>query len=176
MFKDRLKEATRGAFAQLLERRLYDRKLTIWDPAGGELGSCREKIDYTNRARLPADAVDIRRRGVDVTERIAEEELAESVIHYRKEIVLRAGHLEGGGGLTDILRFHVARWTHDMDEPDQEIEYFDAEAHVLAPVRAAKTYHVDVVFRFHARPDQPPQTSLMRLILDQHGIKRIERT
>jgi hypothetical protein len=176
MFKDRLKEATRGAFAELLERRLYDRKVSIEHPAGGELGWCREKIDYATRDRLPADAMEIRHLGLDASERIAEEELAETVIHYRKEIVLRAGHLEAGAGLTDILRFHVARWTRDMDEPDQEIEYFDADAHAVAPVRAAKTYHVDVVFRFHARRNQAPQTTLMRLILDQNGIKRIERT
>jgi hypothetical protein len=177
MFKDRLKEAVRNVFSQLLQRGLYDRKVVIEDPAGGQLGWCREKIDFETRDRLPAAAVEIRRRGVDATERIAEEELAETVIHYKKEIVLRPlDERSGGAGLTDILRFHVGRWTHDMDEPDQEIEYVDAATQALGPVRAAKTYHVDVVFRFHARPKQAPSTTLMRIVLDRNGIKRIERT
>jgi hypothetical protein len=179
MFKDRIKEGSRNAFSQLLQRSLFDRKVVIADPAGGKLGWCREKIDFATRSRLPPDAVAIRRRGMDSTDGIAEEELAVTVIHYRKEIVLRPPRLDvrsGGVGLTDILRFHVGRWTHEMDEPDQEIEYIDAETQALDPVRAAKTYHVDVVFRFHARPEQPPQTTLMRLILDRNGIKRIERT
>src|SRR5262249_53151114 len=98
---------------------------------------------------------------------------------YRKEIVLlpRPPDVRSGGtGVTDIIRFHVARWTHEMDEPDKEIEYIDATTQALDPVKAAKTYHVDVVFRFHARPNQAPQTTLMRVILDRNGIKRIERT
>lgn len=179
MFKDRIKESTRGLFARLLERGLYDRKIVIEDPAGGTLGHCFEKIDYRPRRRLPSDVMEIRRRGCEPTARIAEEELFETVIHYKKELVLSARQLagrRGSVGLTDILRFHVARWTHDMDEPDQEIEYVDAATHTLGPVRAAKTYHVDVVFRFHARAGQAPQTTLMRLILDRNGIKRIERS
>jgi hypothetical protein len=179
MFKDRLKEATRALFSRLLDQSLYDRKIVIDDPAGGTLGACREKIGYLRAADLPVDAVEIRRRGVDPMVRMAKEELRETVIHYKKEMVLSARRLTerpGGGGVTDILRFHVARWTHDMDEPDQEIEYVDAETTALGAVRAAKTYHVDVVFRFHSRGGRALQTTLMRLILDRNGIKRIERT
>jgi hypothetical protein len=96
------------------------------------------------------------------------------VIHYQKHIRMRSARLEDRSGVTDILRFHIARLTHDMDEPDQEIAWFDEETHALGPVRAAKTYRVDVVFRF-TTPGKPPQTTLVRLILDRNGIRRIER-
>jgi hypothetical protein len=176
MFKDRLKEASRAFFARALEKKFYDRKIIIEDPAGGLLGVCREKIDYHHPDTLPAPVREIRRRGSDPTARVAEEELPQTCLHYKKEIVLDSRKLLGrrsGGGLTDIVRFHIARLLHDMDEPDQEIEYIDAITRRLDPIRAAKVYRVDVVFRFSSQND-PPATTLMRLILDRRGIKRIE--
>lgn len=178
MFREHIKEGTRSLFSRLLERHLYDRKIVIDDPAGGELGWLREKIGYVPSEGLPADIVEVRRRSVDPTLRAAEEELHETVIHYRKEIILAARRLvarRGATGLTDIVRFHVGRWTRDMDEPAGEIDYVDASTQSLGPVQAAKTYRVDVAFRFHARVGRPPSTQLMRLILDRNGIKRIER-
>jgi hypothetical protein len=176
MFKDRLKEGTRALFSRWLERHVYDRKIVIDDPAGGRLGLCREKIEYVPQERLPADIRIARERGEDPALRIAEAELRESIIRYRKEIVLDSRRLRdrpGGGGVTDILRFHVARLLHHMDEPDQEIEWVDFETRRLDPIRAAKVYHVDVVFRFQGGGRQVA-TTLMRLILDRRGIKRID--
>jgi hypothetical protein len=114
--------------------------------------------------------------------RLAEEELQESVIHYKKEIALDAKRLleRGptaalGAGVTDIARFNIERFLRDMDEPHQKIEYVDQSTGSIGPISAAKVYHVDVVFRFAAREASRSATSLMRLILDRRGIKRIER-
>lgn len=179
MFKDRLKEGTRALFARFLERSMWDRRIVIEDPAGGDLGTCREKIEFAAPAALPAEVRAIRQKAADPGLRAAEDELHETVIHYRKSIVLDAAALEarrgGGGAITDILRFHVGRLLRDTDEPEQEIEYMDRETQEMSPIRAAKVYHVDVVFQFTGRPDEPVSTTLMRLILDRHGIKRIER-
>lgn len=176
MFKDRLKEATRGVFAAILEKRLFDRKIVIFDPAGGELGTCQEKVEFVREARLPADAQAIRSAKHDPSLRVAEIELQESVIHYRKRIVLSGRSLarQHGVGVTDILRFHLGRFLHDMDEPLQVIDYMERDSRALSPVRAAKVYHLDVVFRFAARPDEAPTTKLLRLVVDRDGIKRVE--
>jgi len=173
MFKDRIKEGARGIFSRWLQR-FWDRKIVIDDPAGGSLGTCNEKIHYVRKEDVPAEINELRARGLDVGTRLATLELDETVIHYKKELKLDAQRLEERG-LTDILRFHVARLLHDMDEPDQEIEYIDETTQALGPVRAAKTYHVDLIFRVSAAR-RPPQVTLMRLILDRNGIRRIERT
>jgi hypothetical protein len=180
MFKDRIKELARARFSRVLERRLFDRKVVILDPAGGELGTLQEKVEIMREQRLPDDVRAARAAHVDPSVREAESELEESVIHYRKQILLSGSALERRGvghdaaGITDIMRFHVGRFLHDMDEPDQEIEYMDEGTRALRPIRAAKVYHVDVVFRFAARPDEPPATTLMRLVMDRNGIKRLE--
>ena len=66
-----------------------------------------------------------------------------------------------------------ARLLRGMDDADHEIEYVEEGCDALEPVRAAKTYHVDVVFRFTVAGGTPV-TSLRRLIIDRNGIKRIE--
>lgn len=181
MFKDRLKEATRRVFASFLEKHFYDHNIRIEDPKGGVLGWCREKMEYLHPERLPDDVVAIRRAATppgDAPVRSDEEARRESIFRYRKEVRLNSHLLEdrhGGAGVTDIVRFHVTRVLHEMDEPFQVIEWVDRDSLQLRPVQAAKVYHVDVIFRFISRPDQPPSVTLMRLVLDREGIKRIDR-
>jgi hypothetical protein len=175
MFKDRIKDGTRQIFSKWLERGFFDRKIVIDDPAGGTLGLCREKMVYARKEDAPADVTALRARDLDLAERLATMELDETVIHYKKEVKLSSQRLQDHSGVTDIVRFHIARLLHDMDEPDREIEYIDEATQALGPVRAAKTYRVDVVFRL-TRGQGARQTSLMRLVLDRNGIRRIERT
>ena len=177
MFKDRLKAAVSAFFGRVLEARLYDRKIVVEDPAGGVLGFCKEKVEYVAPSQVPPEIRKLREEASDPRLRIAERDLQETVIRYRKEVVLdtdKLGRRRGKRGLTDILRFHIARLLHQMDEPEQEIEYIDAETLRLAPIAGSKTYHVDVAFRFESA-DGEAQTNLMRLVLDRRGIKRIER-
>ncbi|HKA91482.1 MAG TPA: hypothetical protein VKE22_27655 [Haliangiales bacterium] len=170
MAKDRIKEGARGLFARVLKRYLYDRRCVIDDPAGVEIGTFREKVEYVTV--LPEEVRRIRRRGVEPMLAWARAALAETTYRYRKQIVLESRRIPDG--LTDILRFHVGRLLRDMDEPDQEIGYVELDSDQIERVRAAKTYRVDVVFLFHTRRDAPPRTLLARLVLDRNGIKRIE--
>jgi hypothetical protein len=175
MFKDRLKEATRTFFSEVLRKTLYDRKISLVDPAGGQLGVCLEKMEYVTPRLIPAQVSALRRQGLDDAGRIAEEELQETVVHYKRQMVLSSRKLLGrrrGGGLTDIVRVHIARLLRDMDEPEQEIEFVELSTLRVAAVRASKVYHVDVVLRFETE-GRAPETTVTRLILDRRGIKRI---
>jgi hypothetical protein len=168
MFKDRLKEASRAFFARFLDKHFWDRVIHIADPRGGSLGRCREKIEYLRPDRVPSDVLAARAALTDPAVRLVEEELAETVTHYKKEIVLAGQH-----AVTDILRFHIGRLTRDMDEQFQKIDWVDRETFDLAPIKAAKVYHIDVVFRFTTRAGEPPVCSLERLVVDRRGIKRL---
>jgi len=177
MFKDRIKEATRALFARLLEKHMFDREITVEDGAGRELGQVREKIAFIRGEEVPEDVRMARRRGMDPVVQIAEEEMRESVIRYQKEVELDVRTLskQRHAGLTDILRFNVDRFLHDMDEPEEEIEYVDRETHALTCLRASKTYRIDAVVRLEPESKGKGQTLLYRLILDRNGIKRMER-
>jgi hypothetical protein len=136
-------------------------------------------MQFVESDALPPEAREVRRLGKDAAELEAEEDLRETILHYKKKIVLQPSEYflrrGGGGGVTDIVRFNVERWLRDMDEPHETIEFMDRASQTLTPIRAAKVYKVDVVFRFSITEAETPVTTLVRLILDRRGIKRIER-
>jgi hypothetical protein len=177
MFKDRIKEAARSGFARLLEKHLFDREIVVEDGAGRKLGQVREKIAFISPEEVPDEVRQARRRGMDPIVQIAEGEMRESIIRYEKEVDLDVRTLsrQRHAGLTDILRFNVDRFLHDMDEPEEEIEYVDRDTHALTCLRASKTYRIDAVVRLDGDVKGKGQTLLYRLILDRNGIKRMER-
>src|SRR5690606_12206128 len=79
-------------------------------------------------------------------------------------------------GVTDILRFSVDRFLRDMDEPEFELEYVDAEDLTVGRVRAAKAYPVDLACRIIAEEGGRKEivTQVVRLVLDRNGIKRMD--
>ena len=80
-------------------------------------------------------------------------------------------------GVTDIIRFNVERFLRDMDEPEYALEYVDLEDFSVGRVKAAKSYQVDVAFRFTTDEADQEKVSvqMVRLVLDRNGIKRMLR-
>jgi hypothetical protein len=179
MMKDRIKEGLRRILAIRAQRYLYDRTTYITDPVTKRrLGECREKVDYG--AKAPAEIYKLRKSDDFIT--ASEGELSESVIHYQKQIVLASEHLPrvavGITGVTDIIRFNVDRLLRDMDDPEYALQYVDLEDFSVGHVRAAKSYQVDLAFRFTVDRGRQRQVSyqLIRFVLDRNGIKRMHQS
>jgi hypothetical protein len=84
----------------------------------------------------------------------------------------------GGGiisGVTDIIRLNVHQLLHDMDDPEQAIDYIDLGDYSVEKVKAIKSYRVDVAFRFAVDDGDHKHTAMrvVRLVLDRNGIKRM---
>jgi hypothetical protein len=113
---------------------------------------------------------------------VSQGELSETVIRYQKKIVLDSEMLPrlGDGfitGVTDIIRLNVDRLLHDMDDPEAALEYVDLEDFTVGKVKAAKSYQVDLAFRFMVDDGDHKSSrfQLVRLVLDRNGIKRMLR-
>ncbi len=179
MFKDRLKEGLRRVLASYAGKFLYERTTRITDPVTqDDVGVCREKIDYGAAVHVPEDIARLRAKDDLVT--VAQGELAETVIRYRKKIILESEMLPriGDGlvtGVTDIIRLNIGRLLHDMDDPEYALDYVDLEDFSVGKLQMAKSYRVDVAFRFSLDDGRHQRTSvrLVRLVLDRNGIKRM---
>ncbi|MFZ5440998.1 MAG: hypothetical protein ACOZQL_13405 [Myxococcota bacterium] len=179
MFKDRMKEGLRRLLASYAGKFLYERTTRIVDPVTqDEVGKCHEKIDYDRAVDVPPEIV--RLRSQDDLAMAAQGELAETVIRYRKKIVLDSEMLpriaDGiVSGVTDIIRLNVDRLLHDMDDPEYAVEYVDLEDFSVGRVQLAKSYRIDVAFRFLVDDGRHQRTiiRLVRLVLDRNGIKRM---
>jgi hypothetical protein len=179
MMKDRIKEELRRVFASALKPYLFDRKSRIIEPVTqNQLGVCREKVDYLTATRVPNEILELRRSDDFVT--VSEGELAETVIHYQKEVALTSDLLpksSGVSGVADIIRLNVERLLRDMDDPETALEYVDLDDFSIGHIRGAKRYYVDIAFRFSVDHGRSKSVSfrLARLVLDRDGIKRMVR-
>lgn len=179
MLKDRIKEGLRRLFSSYAGRFLYERTTRIIDPVTqDEVGVCHEKVDYGRSVQVPDDVQRLRHKDDLVT--AAQSELGESVIRYRKKIVLDSDmlpRLADGivSGITDIIRVNVDTLLHDMDDPEFELEYVDLDDFSVEKVRLAKSYRVDVAFRCSLDDGEHQRTTVrvVQLILDRNGIKRM---
>jgi hypothetical protein len=180
MMKDRIKEGMRRIFSQVAARHLYDRTAGIVDPVTEKcLGTCEEKVDYGRSVRVPPEVAALRSLDDFIT--VSQGELTETVIRYQKQVVLDVELLprteRGVSGITDIIRLNVERFLRDMDEPEYALEYVDLEDFSVGRVRGAKSYQVDLAFRFIVQEAGQERVSLqlVRLVMDRNGIKRMLR-
>jgi hypothetical protein len=179
MFKDRLKEALRRLIASYMGKFLYERTTVIVDPVThDDVGVCREKVDYADAVEVPPEVAKLRAKDDLVT--VAQGELSEMVIRYRKRIALDSEMLpriaDGlVSGVTDIIRLNVDRLLHDMDDPEYALDYVDLEDFSVGKLQMAKSYRVDVAFRFAVDDGRHQRTTvrIVRLVLDRNGIKRM---
>ncbi|MBK7860511.1 MAG: hypothetical protein IPJ65_18260 [Archangiaceae bacterium] len=181
MFKDRIKEGARRILSLYMSRFLPDRTTRIVDPVTREdVGVCQEKVDYAGAVKVPEEIVRMRRTDDFIAVGLGE--VSESVIRYQKKIVLDSEMLPrlGDGfvtGVTDIIRLNVDRMLRDMDDPESALEYVDLEDFTVGKVKAAKSYQVDLAFRFTVDDGdhRSSKFQLVRLVLDRNGIKRMLR-
>lgn len=181
MMKDRIKEGLRRIFAKAASRAFFDRQTQILDPVTKEsVGLLKEKVDYGRAVKVPREITEARL--TDELAAVSQGELSEMVIRYQKQVYLESKMLPkmAGGivsGVTDIIRLNVDRLLRDMDDPEAALEYIDLEDFTVGRVKAAKSYLVDVAFRFAVDDADTRRTSLqlVRLVLDRNGLKRMIR-
>ena len=179
MFKERMKEALRRLVASYMGKLLYERTTVIVDPVTqDDVGVCREKVEYGDAVQVPPEIARLRMQDDLVT--VAQSELTETVIRYRKRIALDSEMLPriADGlisGVTDIIRLNIDRLLHDMDDPEYALDYVDLEDFSIGKLQMAKSYRVDVAFRFAVDDGRHQRTTvrLVRLVLDRNGIKRM---
>jgi hypothetical protein len=180
MMKDRIKEGLRRIFSSAASQYLFDRTSIITEQVKNErVGICQEKVDHVASSQVPQAIQDLRR--ADDIATVSQGELAESVIHYQKAIVLDADDLEhmgtGHAGVTDIIRWNVERLLRDMDDPESALDYVDLQDLSVARIRAAKSYQIDLAFRFtfDDADNRGNRVELVRMVMDRNGIKRMIR-
>ncbi|WP_044193581.1 hypothetical protein [Hyalangium minutum] len=180
MVKDRIKEGLRRFFSKFASMHLYDRMAEILDPVTKKcLGTLEERVDYGRTVKVPKEIAELRCLDDFIT--VSQGELSETVLRYQKEIVLDAELLPKTDrrltGVTDIIRFNVERFLRDMDDPELALEYVDLEDFSVGRVKGAKSYQVDLAFRFTTDEADQKKVSvqLVRLVLDRNGIKRMLR-
>ena len=174
VFKDRMKDYLKARMASGIRRFLSDRKRTIYHNFTSPIGSCKESFSFVRESSLPKDVRELRdsMHMVDVSNAFRKE----TIIRYHKEIRIdkRARKLTSinlQGGIVDITRLGVHEFLRYMDNPKEPL--YAMTQNGFQHVFGNKVYHVNMIRR--QETDKGIGCRRYRIILDQKGIKRIEK-
>jgi hypothetical protein len=179
ILKDRIKDAVRTIIGAMIPRLLSDRSHLLVDNTGGRAGLTRETVWFARLETVPADVRDARLRApAPLSDLPGDQELGESVIHYRKWMRTRSSVLlrdhERLDRLTALIRWGVDGWLEEMDEAYSILRTIEGEREARALAR--RVYHVHVVVRV-CEEGTGGQVGLFvyRVTLSRDGIVRTER-
>jgi hypothetical protein len=173
MLKDRIKDLLRYYFAHKLGDKYFDKKATI---AIGDkkVGVIKEGFDFISRAKTPDVVMKMREKAsfVEDESHIFEEK----ILLYRKHVEISDSALAQIDaypmkGVNEIIRLHLNRFTHKMDNPEVPIHSFDAEGNMMTS-SVQKIYYVNVVFQLQHEGEA--EYHHFRLTMTRNGVQAID--
>ena len=169
MLKDRIKDLLRYYFAHRLGDKYYDKKASV-TIGKHRVGEIREGFDFISESKIPTKVKDMRERSSSVEDesRIFEEK----VLLYRKKVSIDDVALAANAdypmrGINEIMRLHLNRFTHKMDNPEVPIDTVD-ESGTLRRLKVQKIYYVNIIFQL--QHDGATEYHHFRISMSRDGV------
>lgn len=148
MLKDRIKDLLRYYFAHKLRNRYFDKKASI-TVGKNRIGEIKEGFDFISIDKTPAEVSALRDKSSSIEEesRIFDEK----IMLYRKfvsidDVALNKIDDYPMRGINEIMRLHLTRFTHKMDNPEVPVDAVDQKGELVS-IAVEKIYYVNVVFQ-----------------------------
>jgi hypothetical protein len=172
MMKDRIKDQMRYYFAHKLGNKYYDKKARV--TIGKKfVGQIKEGFDFISLKNIPEPVRKRRERAsfVEDESRIFDEK----IMLYRKRLMIDDKALASVdnypmSGINDIMRLHLNRFTHKMDNPKISIDTLDADGN-LKSMSVRKTYYINIVFQL--QHDGQVKYQHFRVVMSRDGVIQI---
>lgn len=174
MLKDRIKDLLRYYFAHRLGNKYYDKKATV-TIGKNRVGEIKEGFDFISETKTPAEVLKKREKASSVEDesRIFEEK----VLLYRKHVTIDDVALSANDdypmrGINEIMRLHLTRFTHKMDNPEVPIDSIDEKGNI-ALLKVQKLYYVNIIFQL--QHDGATEYHHFRISMTRNGVIDIEK-
>lgn len=174
--KDRLKEGLKNLSTKWVAGWFPDYRTTIRIPNKDlVLGYLKEYFSFLSSDKVPADIAEI--RNTHFHTELEQAKRLESVIHFRKEVILiphLEHHKERAYDLNDIFRYNISRFLLKASDPYKEQLIYDPFSKQVQVVKVPKVYHINIILRKKTEGEQVRYQNY-RVVVDKEGIKRIEK-
>lgn len=178
VLKDRIKEWVRNRLSRRWIQWDHDHKI-MGDALrhvglGAFTGRARERMRWLEDADVPEGISTL--RSSERTVRGVSTEL-EQVLHYRRILTFEpagTSPLPRGYGIQEILRLSLDDILRRLDDPKDEVAYYDEVSGKFAQTALPKVYHLNVV---HVATDLQSGQQILsraRVVLNQKRLLRIE--
>jgi len=180
MFKDRIKEVIKLIGHPKMLSRFPDFDTAIFDPENPreKYGNLREKMVF-----LHLDKVDPLVLSLRETTRKGDhhyEEQPENILLYQKEVDIKTAnilqHHSRRVDITDLTRYNLTRYFQKLDEPEEEIFYYDVETKTPRQVTGSRCYFINLILKYTTFLEHSPRLEYQRfrIILNKERILEIE--
>ncbi len=175
MLKDRIKELMRFYFAHKLGSKYYDNKINI-SIKDRPIGWSKEGVDFISETKIPQEVNKLRHNSswFEVENKINDEK----ILLYRKRVRIDRDKLEKNSkyilsGIHDVMRFHINRFTHKMDNPKVPLFVLDKDDNI-ATIKGNKVYIINIImqFQYEGKIDY----KIFKVVCNRSGILKIEET
>jgi hypothetical protein len=179
ILKDRIKEWVRHGLSRRLLRWDHDRKI-VGDALarvglGRFGGRARERMDWCDEDNdVPEPVMKLRRKHRTV--RGVEPEL-ERVMHYTRSIELSQDPAEPvppGVGVQEIFRFSLNDVLRRLDDPLDQVSFYDTEQARFRTQELPKVYHLNVVVVATEGIAGDQHLTRWRVVVNRKGILRVD--
>ncbi len=173
MLKDRIKDLLRYYFAHKLGNQYYDKKalITIGKTKVGEI---KEGFDFISVNKMPDEVKKMRENAsfVEGESTIFDEK----VLLYRQRVKLDDRALTVKDqypreGVNEILRLHLNRFTHKMDNAQMVVDVMDDDG-AISSLKVQKIYYLNIVFQLVH--DGKPMYTQFRIGMTRDGVVEIQ--
>ena len=173
MLKDRIKDLLRYYFAHKLGNKYYDKKASV-TIGKNKVGDIREGFDFISFSRIPDNVKKLRGRASSVEDE--SHIFEEKILLYRKHITIDDVALAENAeypmrGINDIMRLHLTRFTHKMDNPEVPIDSMDDVGDIFT-VSVQKIYYVNIIFQL--QHDGEVEHHHFRIVMTKNGVLSVE--
>ncbi len=179
MLRDRTQELVRAYLGRKLHN--YDHDTAILGEnlsllgLRGLKGRVREKIDWVQPSEVDEPISYLRTHprtvaGIDIT--------TEEVLFYQRALTLgleEKAQASPGFALRDILRLNLRHFMTRLDDPMDEVRYYDASQDRFKNVLSPKVYHLNFILQVRNSVDGKILMSRHRVVLNQERILRFEK-
>ena len=172
MMKDRIKDLMRYYFAHKLGNKYYDKRAGV-TVGKKRVGQIKEGFDFISLKNIPESVLKRRERASFVDDETII--FDEKVMLYRKRLTIDDKALASvddypRSGINDIMRLHLNRFTHKMDNPKIQIDTLDSEGN-LKSMSVRKTYYINIVFQL--QHDGTTKFQHFRIVMSRDGVIQV---
>lgn len=177
MLKDRIKEWVRVALSKRLLRFDHDRQIVGDALAAAGLGSfggrAQERLRWAENDEVPKDIAGIRAKHRTV--RGVTPEL-ETVLEYQRLVRFTCGDdpVPDGFGVQELFRLSLDEILKRLDDPVDEIAYYDHKTATFQHADMPKVYHLNLIAQCTDVQTGAVTSARWRVVVNQEGIVHID--
>jgi len=177
VLKDRIKEWTRAVLTQKLLRWDHNEELVgdALSCAGlGRIeGRASEQVRWIKEEDVPRHVAALR-QSVRTVRGVVE---LEHILCYHRRVVFDGGDtpVPDGFGVQELLRVSLDEVLKRLDDPVDEVAYYDPQTGAFEQASMPKVYHLNVVAETTDVDTGQQHLSRFRVVVNQQGVVHIDR-